>query len=228
MSISKDNSGGMNTGRIRALADGVFAFAMTVLVLDLKGTQPKGASFWQQIQPLIPKFFPYVVSFLILGLYWTGHYSEFHYIKRTTRMHLWLNILLLMFIALIPFSASLLTEREMNQFSMVIYGINLIAVLVAFYVQWSYATHNHRLVEPNLDARLIRDVKKRILSNIFFFILALGVSFWSTALSLILYLLIQMFYVLKTSQTITGSPAEIEQAASDEQMTDEPLRGSSP
>ncbi|MGI8587397.1 MAG: TMEM175 family protein [Chloroflexia bacterium] len=202
----------MSTDRVRALADGIFAFAMTLLVLDLKGIQPNGKDFWQQLSPLLTKLFPYVLSFIILGLYWTGHYAEFHFIKRTTRMHLWINILLLMFVALVPFSASLLTERALNQFSVIIYGVNLIAIGVAFYVQWSYATHNRRLVDADLDPRLIWDVKKRILGTISFFILALGVSFWNPILSLILYLMIQLFYLLRTSQTVTGAPAEIEQS----------------
>jgi uncharacterized membrane protein len=226
MSISPDNSVGFSTGRIQALADGVFAFAMTLLLLDLKGTTPLGTSFWQQLQPLLPTFFPYVVSFLILGSYWAGHYELFHYIKRSTRVHLWLNILLLMFIALIPFSASLLTERHLNQFSVVIYGVNLLAVQLALYVQWSYATNNHRLVDPNLGPRLIWDVKKRILGSTVLFILALGISFWSTTLSLIFFLLIQLLYLLRTTRTVTGSPTEIEQAIPDEETINNSSRGS--
>ena len=212
MNTSKSNSDGMSTTRIEALTDGIFAFAMTLLVLDLKGIPQRGNSFRQQLQPMLPAFFPYLISFLILGSYWTTHSSEFHFIKRTTRIHLWLNVLLLMFVALIPFSASLLRERKLNQFSVVMYGINLISVPLAYYAQWWYATYKHRLVDENLDVRFIKDVKERILIAILLFLLALGFSFWNTIISLILFLLTQLFYVLKTSKTITGSSKEVEKS----------------
>lgn len=211
MSTSKNNNDGMSTTRIQALADGIFAFAMTLLVLDLKGTPQHGNGFWQQLQPMLPTFFPYLVSFLILGSYWITHHSQFHFIKRTTRVHLWLNVLLLMFVALIPFSASLLSERKLNQFSVVMYGINLISVLLAFYVQWWYATDKHRLVDKSLNARFIKDVKKRVVTASLLFLFALGFSFWNTIVSLVLFLLIQLLYLLKTSQTTTGSAEEVEQ-----------------
>ncbi|UFH57554.1 TMEM175 family protein [Spirosoma sp. KNUC1025] len=160
MDQSDDQKKGFKTDRIKALTDGVFGIAMTLLVLDVKESAGQGQVFWEQFRPILDKLFPYIISFLILGIYWTGHHSQFYFIKHTTRMHLWLNIVLLLFVALIPFSASLLSEKKLSQFSVLVYGSNLIAVLLAFYAQWWYATHNHRLIDPKLDNRIVAIIKK--------------------------------------------------------------------
>lgn len=204
MKQAGNNKEGFKTDRVKALADGVFGIAMTLLVLDVKESAGHGQGFWEQFQPIVAKLFPYVVSFLILGIYWTGHHSQFYFIKRTTRMHLWLNVILLMFVALIPFSASLLSEKNLSRFSVLIYGGNVIAVLLAFYGQWWYATHNHRLIDPQLDKRIVSDVKKRMIIQIAFFFFVLGASYLNTIISILLFLVGQLSYVFLTTQTPTG------------------------
>ncbi|MVM35639.1 DUF1211 domain-containing protein [Spirosoma sp. HMF4905] len=221
MSQSDNRNKGFKTNRVKALADGIFGIAMTLLVLDVKESAGQGQEFWEQFQPIAEKLFPYIVSFLILGIYWTGHQSQFYFIKYTTRMHLWLNVILLMFVALIPFSAALLSEKKLSQFSVLIYGSNVLAVLVAFYAQWWYATHNHRLIDPKLDKRLIADVKKRMLIQMVAFLVALAASYLSTRVSIILFLLAQLSYVFLTTQTPTGAPADVEKSVSRKQTENE-------
>jgi uncharacterized membrane protein len=206
-----------STDRVKALSDGIFGIAMTLLVLDVKEAAQQSGGFSQQLQPVITKLFPYIVSFLILGIYWTGHHSQFFFIKCTTRMHLWLNVVLLMFIALIPFSASLLTEKQLNRFSVQIYGINLIAVLFAFYLQWWYATYKHRLVHASLSSDIIKDVKKRMVLQFFGFLIAFAVSYINTTISILLFLLVQVIYLLFSVQSVTGAPPHLEQEITAEQ-----------
>ncbi|WP_420149322.1 TMEM175 family protein [Spirosoma sp.] len=221
MDQADDSNKGFKTDRIKALADGVFGIAMTLLVLDVKESAGQGQEFWEQFQPILAKLFPYTVSFLILGIYWTGHHSQFYFIKHTTRIHLWLNIILLMFVALIPFSAALLSEKKLSQFSVLIYGCNLIAVLLAFYGQWWYATYNHRLIDPKLDNRIVSITKKRMIIQVVFFFIALAASYLNTTVSLVLFLLGQLSYVLLTTQTPTGAPANVEKAVSKNQTENE-------
>ena len=100
---------GLSSVRIMTLADGVFAIVLTLLVLDIKA--PKAISEAELISKLLalwPKLFSYIISFVILGILWFGHHMEFHYIRRSDRIHIWLNLLFLMCIAFIPFSAALL------------------------------------------------------------------------------------------------------------------------
>ncbi|GAB3954002.1 TMEM175 family protein [Spirosoma harenae] len=221
MSQSDDREKGFKTDRIKALTDGVFGIAMTLLVLDVKESAGQGQEFWEQFQPILAKIFPYIVSFLILGIYWTGHHSQFYFIKHTNRMHLWLNIILLMFVSLIPFSAALLSEKKLSKFSVLVYGSNLIAVLLAFYAQWWYATHNHRLIDPKLDNRIVSIVKKRMIIQVGFFFVALAVSYLNTTVSLILFLLGQLSYIFLTTQTPTGAPAKVEKSVSKKQTENE-------
>lgn len=212
---------GFKTDRIKTLSDSIFAIAMTLLVLDVKDSAGDSDMLSEQLRLLFSKLFPYAVSFLILGIYWTGHHSQFHYIKRTNRIHLWLNVVLLMFVALIPFTASLLSEKKLNQFSVFMYGINITAVLTAFYIQWWYATCRHRLIHAKLDARIVQDVKKRMIIQLIAFAIAMAISYLSPTISILLFLLIQLSYLFVTTQTTTGLPPDIEETVSKEQTENE-------
>ena len=87
----------MEKSRIAALVDGIFAVAMTLLVLDLK--LPEGTSLssdpavWRQLFELTGRFSTYALSFIVLGIFWIGHHSLFHFVRRVSRDMLWLNLL---------------------------------------------------------------------------------------------------------------------------------------
>ena len=91
----------MEKSRIAALVDGTFAVAMTLLVLDLK--LPEGvetgndAEVWRQLLELQGRFTTYALSFIVLGTYWIGHHSLFHFVRRVSRGLLWLNLIFLLF-----------------------------------------------------------------------------------------------------------------------------------
>jgi uncharacterized membrane protein len=197
---------GFETLRIQTLADGIFGISMTLLVLDLKMGAPMSGDLIQQLRGILPKLFAYVISFLILGLYWTGHHAEFHYICRTDRRHLWLNILILMGVALVPFSASLLAEEKTKTLAVLVYCSNIVLITGAFLLHWSYATKGHRLVMRDIDPAAIRDVKKRLLTSAVLMIAALSLSLWNPEVSFTLYLLIQVAYIWRSTRTATGMP----------------------
>lgn len=120
----------MEKSRIMALADGIFAVAMTLLVLDLK--LPEGvklatdAEVWNQLVDLKDRFLIYALSFIVLGTYWIGHHFQFHLVRRVDRALLWLNLLFLLFITLLPFSTNLLSDRSELHVPVVVYGMNLL------------------------------------------------------------------------------------------------------
>ena len=102
---------GLETDRLETLADGVFAIAMTILVFEI--TVPDLATgeldqLGSKLLALWPKLLAYVISFIVLGIFWIGHHNQFAFIRRANRTFLWLNIVFLMLIAFIPFSAALL------------------------------------------------------------------------------------------------------------------------
>ncbi len=145
---------GLSTNRLEAFSDGVFAVAITLLVLNLQIPQlatvselvPKLGALW-------PKLLSYALSFVIVGIYWVAHHNTFHYIKRSDRNLLWLNILLLLCIVFLPFPTALLGQYPEQQVSVIIYAGTLVLTGLVLQALWWYATSRYRLVERS-DNRL--------------------------------------------------------------------------
>ncbi len=192
----QSSSYGLSSVRIMTLADGVFAIVLTLLVLDIKAPEAiSEAELISKLLALWPKLFSYIISFVILGILWFGHHMEFHYIRRSDRIHIWLNLLFLMCIAFIPFSAALLGSNLQNRVAIAIYGTNLIAAGLVRYFHWRYITQGYRLVDVNMDVRIIRKVQRIFLIVPFTYLFAICVSFVSIPASLVLYALIPVLYI---------------------------------
>ena len=182
--------------RLEALTDGVFAIVMTLLVLEISipeiARPSLQAELPQRIIELWPKLYSYVLSFLVLGILWTLHHRSFHSIKRSNNVLIWLNIVFLMFVALIPFSTSLLGNYGTEQLSIVIYASNALLALVMRLIIWIYATGKYRLVDSDISPRWLKINK--LISIVFLpsFILVIGVSFINVtaAFSVLMLLLV--------------------------------------
>ena len=192
--------GGLTTSRIEAFTDGVFAIVITLLVLELKVPAIAGGRVAEELPhrllDLWPTFLSYVISFVVVGVYWIGHHFMFHHIRRTDRALLWLNILFLLCVAFIPFPTALLGEYHSTQLAMVIYGATLIVTGLALFAIWWYATSGHRLVDPDIDSRYVHASTHRILTGPIVYALAVAVSFISVGASLILFALMPLLYIL--------------------------------
>ena len=199
--MSTQSKDGLNKWRLESLTDGVFAIAMTLLVLDLKIPKVSrdliaSGSLAHALFGLWPKFLSYVMSFAVLGLYWIGHHGYSHFVKRSDRWYLWLNLFFLMFIVLIPFSTALLGDYHSEKAAVMVYGSNFVGMGIAFYLQWWYATRRHHLVGPGLEPEVIRMGKLRILRGIVLYMCAVLVALKSPQASLVLYVLIPVTYIL--------------------------------
>lgn len=147
----------LTTRRIEALADGIFAIAMTLLVLTLTlpdMTQTK-LGLYQLLAAQWPKFFNYALSFVLLAIFWIIHHQQFHVIRRTDRLHVWINIGILMFVALMPFSTDVMGDYSNQTLAELLFGANLLLLGLLFSLNWWYACRNHRLVDPDLDREII-------------------------------------------------------------------------
>ena len=196
-----ENSEGLSKHRLEALSDGIFAFAMTLLVLDVKIPKlPQAAVNAGLLVPTLlvlwPKFLSYITSFIVLGVFWIGHHGYSHFLKRTDRWFLWLNLFFLMFVVFVPFSTDLLGDYPKQKVAVIIYGCNIMALGLTLYLQWWYATHKHRLVGRDLEKELVRRGKGRILYGILLYTCAILAAFLNPTLSLILYVLIPIGYIL--------------------------------
>jgi uncharacterized membrane protein len=191
----------LSTHRIEALSDGVFAIAMTLLILEIKvpvfhGIIPTQMELTKSLLPLWPKFVAYIVSFITLGVYWVAHHLHFYTIKKADRNLLWINIVFLMCISLVPFTCALLGEYIHNQTAIILFAVNMILIGLVLFFHWIYATTNYRLIHSDTDPKLIRSVVNVILMGPVVYLVAIIVSFFSPIISLILFFVVNFLYIM--------------------------------
>src|SRR5206468_11142131 len=122
---------GQSVERLAALSDGVFAIAMTLLVLDLRvpaaaALHGNGDLFRHVFVALAPRFVPYLLSFMSLGIFWIGQQTQLNHFARTDRALTWIQLGFLLAVTLIPFSTALLAEYIGFRLAVVTYWINLV------------------------------------------------------------------------------------------------------
>ena len=121
----------MEKNRLEAFSDGVLAIIITIMVLELK--VPHGADF-DALEPLLPVFLSYVLSFLYVGIYWNNHHHMFQTTKRVSGGILWANLHLLFWLSLFPFSTAWIGENHLASTPAAAYGFVLLMAAVAYYV----------------------------------------------------------------------------------------------
>jgi uncharacterized membrane protein len=119
----------MNTNRLEAFSDGVIAVIITIMVLELKA--PEEADL-HAIQPLLPVFLTYVLSFVFLGIYWNNHHHMLHAAKRSNGAVLWANLHLLFWLSLVPFTTAWMGENGFQATPTAAYGVVLLGSAMAF------------------------------------------------------------------------------------------------
>ena len=138
MGLSALRQVGLSKARVEALTDGIFATVMTVLVLGLRTpiANLSESDLRSEVLSLWPNIVAYAFSFVVLGLFWIGHHNQFHYIKRTNRIFLWINIIFLLTIGFIPFSTSLIGLYPFSPTAVRVYGVNLAATGIMLNAVW--------------------------------------------------------------------------------------------
>ncbi|MDD4137834.1 MAG: TMEM175 family protein [Methanoregula sp.] len=181
----------LTKGRLEGLSDGIFAFAMTLLVIGLnipdKATLVHSNAYALQFLLSLRYDFPhYVLAFLILGAFWLGHHIQLHAVKSIDRTFVWINLLTLMFVALLPFSTSFSGDFSEVPFGAIVFEANLFAIGIGMFCQWQYITKDHRLTEPSLEPAYVRKVSTRNLVvpgvSLLCILVALAGSTWSSAI----------------------------------------------
>ncbi len=194
------------TGRIEALTDAVFAIAMTLLVLNL--AVPEASSGLTNIElhkiliGQVHKFYNYVLSFILLAVFWVVHHQQFHWIKRTDYRFLWINIFILILVALIPFSTDLVGNFKSDIVAETFFAGNMLVLGSLFLAAWVYATKNYRLIDHDLDDTVIRRGLRGNLITPIVSLLVIILSFFIPGWSMWLYLLIPIMLALKPFRTV--------------------------
>jgi len=135
---------------------------------------------------------------LILGSVWLNHRTAFHYIKRSDGELAWMNIIILMFVALIPFSASILGEYTHTKVAAAVFGVNLLLIMIVALLMWIHITGEPILVDSTIDAEI---AARRIIMLIvggLFYILGIGISFISPIASVCIYALATLLTIIIT------------------------------
>jgi uncharacterized membrane protein len=189
----------MNKTRIEMLSDGVFAIAMTLLVIEIHvPVVADGAysmvSLWKGLAHIFPSVASYVVSFTVLAMYWTSHHALFHFFTKTVnRTLLQLNMLYLMLLALIPFSTALLAAYHTNLLAVWVYGMNIVAMGAAQYGLFIYALRSKEVDLHEIPSRTITQAKIRALLTPSFALLAMIVAIVSWPLAFFLFMFPVLF-----------------------------------
>lgn len=205
----------LGKNRIEALSDGIFAIAMTLLVLELKVPElPKNASnveVWPELMKLWPVFVSYAASFASLGVYWVAHHNLYHHIRRANRVLLCLNILFFMFVSFVPFATSVVNAFPQTQVAPVFFGANITLIGWVLWLQWKYACSQPEMLAPHVTPEYRDQVRRRLFWVPLVLTFTVLVCYWSAALSLGTYVLLLPFYLLPgpgERETTAPQPAE--------------------
>ncbi len=179
------DQGSKELDRIVTFSDGVFAIAITLLVLNIETPEIPANLIAEELPgrllDLWPKFLSYVISFLIILTYWIAHHSIFSAIRGYDRKLIWLNSLVLMCVAFLPFPASLFGEYGDQPLVVAIYAGSLAITRLLLTAVWWYASSGRRLVDRDLDATMIKAYRLRGLAISLIFLLSIVISFFSVS-----------------------------------------------
>jgi uncharacterized membrane protein len=121
----------MKKGRLEAFSDGVLAIIITIMVLELK--VPHGDQL-SDLQPLMPVFLSYILSFIYVGIYWNNHHHMFHAVEHVDGKSLWANSHLLFWLSLIPATTAWMGENSFTAWPVALYGVNLLMCAIAYFI----------------------------------------------------------------------------------------------
>jgi len=192
----------MSTNRIEAFSDGVFAIVITLLVLEIKVPELSGhavdGELLRALIALWPKFASFIISFVVVGVYWVAHHYAFHHIKHADRSLIWINNLFLLCVVFIPFPTALLGTYIGDRVAVIAYGLTLIVVGLSLGVLWWYGEYHQRTIGQHIDPAMIRHARRLIWTPPFCYVLAIVVAFVYTPAALVIYALIPLLYIVPT------------------------------
>jgi uncharacterized membrane protein len=183
--------------RLLAFSDGVFAIAVTLLVLDLREPAVQHGLLDAMLAEW-PAFLSYVLSFLIVGIIWALHHRVFQIIRHTDYVFILINVVFLMWVAVVPFPTALLSSYLENpseqQTAVAIYASVFVVGSVLSNLVWHYAIHRDRLLGAHVDRAAIQKMTVAFAAGTVLNLVALAVSFVSAPVSIALVAVINLFY----------------------------------
>ena len=193
--------------RLVFFSDAVFAIAITLLALEIRLPETdkllNNYELSVQLVAMWHEYLAYLISFLVIGTFWISHHRKYRYIKRYDDRLLFLNLLMLMTIAFIPFPSSIISKYP-DRSATIFYASTMATVGLLLAGTWWYASHNNRLIDPDLDAKQRRRQFIAPLLTSAIFLLSIGIAFFSAGLSRLSWVLTLLitWYATKNQQAI--------------------------
>ena len=190
---------GRSIERINALSDGLFAIAMTLIVLDVH--VPPHLSILTEtdlahaLGALAPQMVTYLMSFLTLGIFWVGQQAQLNQFKHADRDLTWIQLGFLAAVAVLPFTTHLLADFITFKVAMAVYWLNILALGALLYASWSYA-ESAGLVLDDTAPGLARAIRRRIVSAQTFYAVGALLCLVSSYLSIGVIVMIQLYYAV--------------------------------
>ena len=212
MKTSYDRIAGQSVDRLAALSDGIFAVAMTLMVLDLRlpvaQTIHGEHDLWRALLALLPRVLTYLMSFLTLGIFWVGQQTQLNHLARSDRHLSWIHLGFLFAVTVSPFSTMLLAEFMAYRAALLVYWINILLLGAILYGSWGYALHAG-LVNDELPADVPAAICRRIVIAQALYAVGALLCVINTRWSIAVILLVQLNYaVAPRFRRSASAPAE--------------------
>jgi uncharacterized membrane protein len=185
---------GLAKNRIEALADGIFAVAMTLLVLDIKSPENRE---YETVGDLIDhlirlehSFAMYAISFVVLAIFWIAHHLLFHFVRHVDRRLLWINMAFLLLVTFVPFSTDLVGDHGHFTLPLLVYGTNLLALGALLTVQARYMAAHPELSTPDLTATAVAHMYREVRVYALIPLASMAISLFYPRVGMYCYLLL--------------------------------------
>jgi uncharacterized membrane protein len=188
----------IGTTRLEAFSDGVFAIAATLLVLEIGLHATSGAQLGHELTRIWPSYLAYVTSFLTIGIIWINHHHNMRVIERTDRTFMFINLLLLLDVAFIPFPTRLVAEylnRSGEGTAVIAYAATLLLMAAIYTIWWGYARTGRRLIAPEVSDSELRAIDRSFAPGVPLYALVFVLAFFTPLAAVILTLALAAFYL---------------------------------
>ena len=192
---------GQRIQRVESLSDNVFAVAATLLVLNIKVPVSEAIRSEKDLatafSALSPTLLTYFLSFITVGIFWTGQSVAFHYINKSDRNLYWINLFFLLLISLIPFTTAFLSAHIEFRFAIAVYWLNLLLLGIIILINWNYVDkHNFLCVSGAEKTKVVKAIKRRVLIAQTLYASGALLSLISPYLSIVVFCIVQLNYAL--------------------------------
>lgn len=188
----------MNKSRLEAFSDGVFAIVITLLVLNVKVPETNYNDLGKALIDILPSIGIYVMSFLLVGMYWVFHHYSFTFIGQLDGVLLWMNILFLLFMSFMPFPAMLMGKYPFTTLPVIIYGSNLVLANATGFVMLIYLQRNKNLTSALFTEKVFAKQFKTYLSVNIIYLGAIITGFFWPAISCIIFAVMAIILIIRS------------------------------